>query len=125
MTSAASNPNQANQPTLQINNAASPPSKRDLKSWWKGFKLPSKHQEPQGMVSSPPTASCATSPGFFIQAGSSQYGTISPLDISVAMRSIAKVKYFWRFLSSLKPVACVMPIFTNPLRTWPAPTSCV
>ncbi|RGP63096.1 hypothetical protein FLONG3_10037 [Fusarium longipes] len=51
MTSAASNPNQANQPTLQINNAASPPSKRDLKSWWKGFKLPSKHQEPQGMVS--------------------------------------------------------------------------
>ncbi|PTD04481.1 Rho-GTPase-activating protein 5 [Fusarium culmorum] len=47
MTSAASNPNQANQPTLQINSAASPPSKRDLKSWWKGFKLPSKHQEPQ------------------------------------------------------------------------------
>ncbi|KAG4282852.1 hypothetical protein FPRO06_09525 [Fusarium proliferatum] len=47
MTSAASNPNQANQPALQINNAASPPSKRDLKSWWKGFKLPSKHQEPQ------------------------------------------------------------------------------
>lgn len=60
MTSAASNPNQANQPTLQINNAASPPSKRDLKSWWKGFKLPSKHQEPQGMVSSSPTTSCAT-----------------------------------------------------------------
>ncbi|KAJ9154839.1 Rho-GTPase-activating protein 5 [Pleurostoma richardsiae] len=25
--------------------AASPPSKRDLKSWWKGFKLPSKHQD--------------------------------------------------------------------------------
>ncbi|KAJ4264894.1 GTPase activating protein (GAP) for Rho1p [Fusarium torreyae] len=47
MTSAASNPNQANQPTLQINNTTSPPSKRDLKSWWKGFKLPSKHQEPQ------------------------------------------------------------------------------
>ncbi|KAF5681067.1 GTPase activating protein [Fusarium heterosporum] len=47
MTSAASNPNQANPPTLQINNPASPPSKRDLKSWWKGFKLPSKHQEPQ------------------------------------------------------------------------------
>ncbi|KAM0197087.1 hypothetical protein ACHAPA_002523 [Fusarium lateritium] len=50
MTSAASNPNQANQanpPTLQINNPTSPPSKRDLKSWWKGFKLPSKHQEPQ------------------------------------------------------------------------------
>ncbi|KIL95276.1 hypothetical protein FAVG1_00012 [Fusarium avenaceum] len=47
MTSAASNPNQANPPTLQINNPTSPPSKRDLKSWWKGFKLPSKHQEPQ------------------------------------------------------------------------------
>ncbi|KAF5027874.1 hypothetical protein F66182_15 [Fusarium sp. NRRL 66182] len=58
MTSAASNPNQANQPTLQINNAASPPSKRDLKSWWKGFKLPSKHQEsqearPQGIFGVP------------------------------------------------------------------------
>ncbi|KAF4454089.1 hypothetical protein F53441_3326 [Fusarium austroafricanum] len=59
MTSAASNPGQANQPALQINNAASPPSKRDLKSWWKGFKLPSKHQEQQGM-NSPLTASCAT-----------------------------------------------------------------
>ncbi|KAF4332530.1 Rho-GTPase-activating 5, partial [Fusarium beomiforme] len=47
MTSAASNPSQANQPALQINNATSPPSKRDLKSWWKGFKLPSKHQETQ------------------------------------------------------------------------------
>ncbi|KAH6890484.1 hypothetical protein B0T10DRAFT_560991 [Thelonectria olida] len=30
---------------VQINNATSPPNKRDLKSWWKGFKLPSKHQE--------------------------------------------------------------------------------
>ncbi|AEO69618.1 66525720-679c-4986-aaae-4c2d3a4d7d53 [Thermothielavioides terrestris] len=29
----------------QIQAAVSPPSKRDLKSWWKGFKLPSKHQE--------------------------------------------------------------------------------
>ncbi|KAM0572221.1 hypothetical protein ACHAP9_002846 [Verticillium nonalfalfae] len=28
-------------------NATSPPSKRDLRSWWKGFKLPSKHQESQ------------------------------------------------------------------------------
>jgi hypothetical protein len=27
---------------------ASPPNKRDLKSWWKGFKLPSKQQEPAG-----------------------------------------------------------------------------
>ncbi|EEU43232.1 uncharacterized protein NECHADRAFT_105042 [Fusarium vanettenii 77-13-4] len=48
MTSAAPNPNQANQPPqLQINNATSPPNRRDLKSWWKGFKLPSKHQDPQ------------------------------------------------------------------------------
>ncbi|KAF4989594.1 hypothetical protein FDECE_14668 [Fusarium decemcellulare] len=58
MTSAASNPNQANQPQLQVNNATSPPSKRDLKSWWKGFKLPSKHQDtqetrPQGIFGVP------------------------------------------------------------------------
>ncbi|KAK4200576.1 putative Rho-GTPase-activating protein [Triangularia verruculosa] len=39
--------------------AVSPPSKRDLKSWWKGFKLPSKHQEandqarPQGIFGVP------------------------------------------------------------------------
>ncbi|KAH8895120.1 RhoGAP-domain-containing protein [Thozetella sp. PMI_491] len=26
---------------------SSPPNKRDLKSWWKGFRLPSKHQEIQ------------------------------------------------------------------------------
>lgn len=35
----------------QIPNAAqpaSPPNKRDLKSWWKGFKLPSKHHETTG-----------------------------------------------------------------------------
>lgn len=31
--------------TPTTSNAASPPNKRDLKSWWKGFKLPSKHQE--------------------------------------------------------------------------------
>ncbi|KAK0753062.1 hypothetical protein B0T18DRAFT_314248 [Schizothecium vesticola] len=29
----------------QLQSAASPPTKRDLKSWWKGFRLPSKHQE--------------------------------------------------------------------------------
>lgn len=33
-------------------NATSPPSKRDLRSWWKGFKLPSKHQESQGTTHS-------------------------------------------------------------------------
>ncbi|KAK4146388.1 uncharacterized protein C8A04DRAFT_35091 [Dichotomopilus funicola] len=32
-------------PTVPIHSAVSPPNKRDLKSWWKGFKLPSKHQE--------------------------------------------------------------------------------
>ncbi|KAJ4314890.1 GTPase activating protein (GAP) for Rho1p [Fusarium piperis] len=48
MTSAAPNPNQANQPPQhQMNNATSPQNRRDLKSWWKGFKLPSKHQDPQ------------------------------------------------------------------------------
>ncbi|KPM36807.1 hypothetical protein AK830_g9756 [Neonectria ditissima] len=45
MTSAAPNSNLPSHPALQINSAASPPNKRDLKSWWKGFKLPSKHQE--------------------------------------------------------------------------------
>ncbi|KAH6984902.1 hypothetical protein BKA56DRAFT_631176 [Ilyonectria sp. MPI-CAGE-AT-0026] len=45
MTSAAHNSNPPPHPALQINNAASPQNKRDLKSWWKGFKLPSKHQE--------------------------------------------------------------------------------
>ncbi|KAL6414716.1 Rho-GTPase-activating protein 5 [Ilyonectria robusta] len=45
MTSAAHNSKPPPHPALQINNAASPQNKRDLKSWWKGFKLPSKHQE--------------------------------------------------------------------------------
>jgi hypothetical protein len=31
-----------------IHSAVSPPNKRDLKSWWKGFKIPSKHQEQHG-----------------------------------------------------------------------------
>ncbi|KAJ4292166.1 GTPase activating protein (GAP) for Rho1p [Collariella sp. IMI 366227] len=31
-----------------IQAAVSPPNKRDLKSWWKNFKLPSKHQESHG-----------------------------------------------------------------------------
>ncbi|PHH88339.1 hypothetical protein CDD83_7669 [Cordyceps sp. RAO-2017] len=41
--SRASPPNQPPPPTVT---PASPPNKRDLKSWWKSFKLPSKHQEP-------------------------------------------------------------------------------
>ncbi|EQB57952.1 RhoGAP domain-containing protein [Colletotrichum gloeosporioides Cg-14] len=51
MTSAAPPPNQAFQPSTGTSTAtAGPatPNKRDLKSWWKGFKLPSKHQEHHG-----------------------------------------------------------------------------
>ncbi|KAK0748848.1 hypothetical protein B0T21DRAFT_407328 [Apiosordaria backusii] len=43
----------------QLSSAVSPPSKRDLKSWWKGFKLPSKHQEANG-TATPSTPSCNT-----------------------------------------------------------------
>lgn len=35
-------------PPTSTASQASPPSKRDLKSWWKGFKLSSKHEEPHG-----------------------------------------------------------------------------
>ncbi|CCF43805.1 RhoGAP domain-containing protein [Colletotrichum higginsianum] len=64
MTSAVPPPNQALQPTSTSTAPAGPstPNKRDLKSWWKGFKLPSKHQEQHGRTpsvlashSSPPT----------------------------------------------------------------------
>ncbi|TPX08950.1 uncharacterized protein E0L32_009529 [Thyridium curvatum] len=57
MTSAGHPPNhpqppaQANshpQPAATQPQAASPPSKRDLKSWWKGFKLASKNVEQNG-----------------------------------------------------------------------------
>ncbi|KAK2030965.1 RhoGAP domain-containing protein [Colletotrichum zoysiae] len=50
MTSAAPPPNQALQPTNTSTAPAGPatPNKRDLKSWWKGFKLPSKHQDQHG-----------------------------------------------------------------------------
>ncbi|KAF6845459.1 rho GTPase activator [Colletotrichum musicola] len=51
MTSAAPPPNQAFQPSSNTSTAtAAPatPNRRDLKSWWKGFKLPSKHQEHHG-----------------------------------------------------------------------------
>ncbi|KAK8049177.1 RhoGAP domain-containing protein [Apiospora phragmitis] len=51
MTSAAATPSkplpqQQAQPAASTN-AASPPSKRDLKSWWKRFQLQSRHQESQ------------------------------------------------------------------------------
>ncbi|UNI21390.1 GTPase activating protein (GAP) for Rho1p [Purpureocillium takamizusanense] len=47
MASAVPTANQAGQSSQPPPGAtpASPPNKRDLKSWWKGFKLPSKHQE--------------------------------------------------------------------------------
>lgn len=38
---------------------ASPPSKRDLKSWWKNFKLSSRHEESHG---EDPSAPCDTFP---------------------------------------------------------------
>lgn len=41
----------------QLQSAASPPTKRDLKSWWKGFRLPSKHQEAAHGTTSPSTTS--------------------------------------------------------------------
>ncbi|KAL2170191.1 hypothetical protein VTG60DRAFT_5143 [Thermothelomyces hinnuleus] len=56
---AAATPNTPNTTAAsQAQSAVSPPSKRDLKSWWKGFKLPSKHQEsqesrPQGIFGVP------------------------------------------------------------------------
>ncbi|KAL7918929.1 RhoGAP domain-containing protein [Trichoderma austrokoningii] len=47
MTSSNLNPHQGSPPSLPAmpNTPASPPNKRDLKSWWKNFKLPTKHQE--------------------------------------------------------------------------------
>ncbi|KAM0255775.1 hypothetical protein ACHAQJ_005445 [Trichoderma viride] len=47
MTSSNPNPHQGSPPSLPAlpNTPASPPNKRDLKSWWKNFKLPTKHQE--------------------------------------------------------------------------------
>ncbi|KAL7900859.1 RhoGAP domain-containing protein [Trichoderma sp. SZMC 28014] len=47
MTSSNPNPHQGSPPSLPTmpNTPASPPNKRDLKSWWKNFKLPTKHQE--------------------------------------------------------------------------------
>ncbi|KAK7951825.1 Rho-GTPase-activating protein 8 [Apiospora aurea] len=54
MTSAAATPSKPLPQQLQqqaqpaaSTNAASPPSKRDLKSWWKRFQLQSRHQENQ------------------------------------------------------------------------------
>ncbi len=58
--------NAPNPPTTpvaaHIQAAVSPPNKRDLKSWWKGFKLPSKHQESHGTAAPSPKSS-TTRPG--------------------------------------------------------------
>jgi hypothetical protein len=45
--------------------ASSPPSKRDLRTWWKNFKIPSKHQEAQG--TSALSASPRRSASFFVE----------------------------------------------------------
>jgi hypothetical protein len=62
----ASQPSQ--QPQSQGPNAvqaSSPPSKRDLRTWWKNFKIPSKHQEAQG--TSALSASPRRSASFFVE----------------------------------------------------------
>ena len=41
-------PSPAMPPPQQPQSAASPPTKRDLKSWWKGFKLQSRNHDIQG-----------------------------------------------------------------------------
>ncbi|KAL7930476.1 hypothetical protein V8C35DRAFT_312744 [Trichoderma chlorosporum] len=47
MTSSNPNAHQGSPPSQPAlpNTPASPPNKRDLKSWWKNFKLPTKHQD--------------------------------------------------------------------------------
>ncbi|RFU76964.1 hypothetical protein TARUN_5277 [Trichoderma arundinaceum] len=67
MTSSNPNANQGSPPSHPAlpNTPASPPNKRDLKSWWKNFKLPTKHQEtsqqgtPSTSTASPPAGPCA------------------------------------------------------------------
>ena len=58
----ASPPHPASGPSAipSITATSPPPNKRDLKSWWKGFKLPSKHHESQGRQ--PTLVSLCTSP---------------------------------------------------------------
>ncbi|KAH6605114.1 hypothetical protein Trco_006821 [Trichoderma cornu-damae] len=67
MTSGNLNANHGSPPSLPAlpNTPASPPNKRDLKSWWKNFKLPTKHQEtsqqgtPSNSRTSLPAGLCA------------------------------------------------------------------
>lgn len=58
---------QQHQPPQAVQ-AASPPSKRDLKSWWKGFAK--KHQETQGSLAL--SVSPRRSASFFVELSSSQ-----------------------------------------------------
>lgn len=63
-----SQPQSQSQPQPQGPNAvqaSSPPSKRDLRTWWKNFKIPSKHQEAQGTSALP--ASPRRSASFFVE----------------------------------------------------------
>ncbi|KAH6694131.1 RhoGAP domain-containing protein [Plectosphaerella plurivora] len=65
-----------------LHQATSPPNKRDLKSWWKGFKLPSKHQEPQGTDPFACASSSLQLSAVFSEDGPSQFdaASLSPLD---------------------------------------------
>ncbi|RDA83725.1 hypothetical protein CP532_0228 [Ophiocordyceps camponoti-leonardi (nom. inval.)] len=56
MSSAIPPSNRTSQAPSSGVNPASPPNRRDLKSWWKNFKLPSKHQD---------SAPVAKAPGIF------------------------------------------------------------
>jgi len=47
--------------------STSPPSKRDLRTWWKNFKIPSKHQEAQGTSALPASSSPRRSASFFVE----------------------------------------------------------
>jgi GTPase-activating protein SAC7 len=81
MTSATHTHSQASppHPTAQAN-AASPPNRRDLKSWWKGFKIQGKHgQEAHGRhpsLRAPPQTSRAFSlPSLFSEDVNGQMDT--------------------------------------------------
>jgi hypothetical protein len=63
-----------------LHHATSPPNKRDLKSWWKGFKLPSKHHEPQGTDSFACASSFEPSAVFSEDVQSQFDASLHPLD---------------------------------------------
>jgi hypothetical protein len=79
MTLGAPTPNPASAPPpATLSNPASPPSKRDLKSWWKGFKLqPNKHQDTNGTgclrYVSPVPVTSPSSDAQFANRGSLKY----------------------------------------------------